>query len=366
MSEIALMKMNRLKSNLRRVSFQAVLVGLALASPNLASALPFTYTNNDLVLGFRKTGVNQENYEVVVNIGPAVNYLNAALNTTVSVPNFSLAQLVPDSFTTLNNLNWSVSGFARTNLTSVLPGAINNTLWLTLPRTDPNTQTTPPNRLSYSAQGQVATAINSIGANAGYLSSLTLSNNDNTAKLIREPINNPSDLSAFIGGVADSTASSFGDTWTHNAEMTTPASFGGSSISDFYEVRPVNDARGNPVVDPHTHLSSGASYYLGYFEFKPDGTMSFTRGSTTNSGPPSPPPPPQVLSATRTGSTTTLLFTTTNGATYTLYFTNSAGLTAPVSTWSSSPNTVVGTGSSGSLSDTSSDADRFYRIGAHF
>ena len=365
MSENALMKMNRSKSRLWRVPLPAVLLGFLAASPDLATALPFTYTNNDLVLGFRKTGVNQENYEVVVNIGPAANYLNAALNSTISVPNFSLIQLVPDSFTSLNNLNWSVSGFARTNLTNVLPGAINNTLWLTLPRTDPNTQTTPPTRLSYSAQGQVATEISSIGANAAYLSSLTLSNSDNTAKLVREPINNPSDLSAFIGGVGDSTASTFADTWTHNAEMTTPAGFSGGSISDFYEIRPINDARGNPVVDPHTGLSTGAAYHLGYFEFKSDGTMTFTRGGSTNSAPPSPPPP-QVLSATRAGSTTTLLFTTTNGASYTLFFTNSAGLNAPASTWPSSPDTIVGTGGPGTLTDTSSDADRFYRIGAHF
>ncbi|HVV72143.1 MAG TPA: hypothetical protein VHI52_11705, partial [Verrucomicrobiae bacterium] len=324
------MKNNRLILNSWRVSFFTLGIGFVTGYANLATALPFTYTNNDLLLGFRKTGVNQENYEVVVNIGPAVNYLNAAVNSTVSVPNFSLSQLVPDSFTSLNNLNWSVSGFTRTNLTNVLPGGVNNTLWVTVPRTAQNVQSSPPNRLTYSAQGQVATAISSIGANAAYLSSLTLSNNDNTAKLVREPINNPSDLSAFIGGVSDSTASSFGDSWPHNAEITTPASFSGGLISDFYEVRPTNDSRGNPVVDPHTQLSTGAAYYVGYFEFKPDGTMTFTRAST-NSGPSSPPPVPQILSATRSGSTTTLLFTTTNGATYTLYFTNSTGLNAPIS-----------------------------------
>ena len=33
------------------------------------SAQPFTYTNNDLVLGFRKTGAFAGTFEVVVNIG---------------------------------------------------------------------------------------------------------------------------------------------------------------------------------------------------------------------------------------------------------------------------------------------------------
>src|SRR6266568_507471 len=75
-----------------------------------AQAQSFTYTNNDLLLGLRKTGLFQENYEVVVNIGKATNYVQAAMGATFNVPNFTPTQLVPDSFSGFSHLNWSVFG----------------------------------------------------------------------------------------------------------------------------------------------------------------------------------------------------------------------------------------------------------------
>jgi hypothetical protein len=78
------------------------------------------------------------------------------------------------------------------------------------------------------------------------------------------------------------------------------------------------------------------------------------------------PPPPKIVSATRTGTTTTIFFTTTNGTfTYTLYYTNSAGLTTSVSNWLASPTTVTGNGMTDSLTDITADLNRFYRIGVH-
>jgi hypothetical protein len=52
------------------------LVGLTILLPQ-AGAQPFLFKNNNLLLGFRKTGTFQENYEAVVNIGPATNYVDA-------------------------------------------------------------------------------------------------------------------------------------------------------------------------------------------------------------------------------------------------------------------------------------------------
>lgn len=78
------------------------------------------------------------------------------------------------------------------------------------------------------------------------------------------------------------------------------------------------------------------------------------------------PPKPQIVSITRSAGTSTIYFTTTNGPTYTLYFTNSTGLaTSSVTNWPSSPTTLVGNGLTNSLSDTTADTNRFYRIGAH-
>src|SRR5712672_2651362 len=100
-----------------------------LALADTVSAQPFTYTNNDLLLGFRKTGAFAGTFEVVVNIGKAINYVQAQPGTSVPVPNFSLSQLTPGSFGDVNHLNWSAFGYSKTTLTSTLPGYVHNTLW---------------------------------------------------------------------------------------------------------------------------------------------------------------------------------------------------------------------------------------------
>jgi hypothetical protein len=40
-------------------------------------------------------------------------------------------------------------------------------------------------------------------------------------------------------------------------------------------------------------------------------------------------------------------------------------LTAPITNWTASPTTLTGNGNTNSLTDTSTDANRFYRIGVH-
>ena len=334
----------------------------ATAFLQTAQAQNFSWKYNDLLLGFRKTGLNQENYEVVVNIGAATNYVNAAAGTSFTVPNFSLAQLVPGCFSSLNNLNWSVAGFVRTNVVTPLPGNVNNTLWLTVPRSNPGLPDSAPTRLGFSSQGNVTVEVKSIFVGAASLSVLIGSSNQyNTASFVREPVNNPQNLSSFVGGVANSADSTLQDTWTGDIETTTPASFTGSIVADFYEIRPTGDSLGNPVLDPHTQLTSGPAYYVGYFTFNSNGTMIFTRASASLPLPPAP----RLVGITRAADTTSVYFTTTNGPTYTLYYTDSAGLMAPISSWTALPTTVTGDGLTNHLDDVTSDATRFYRVGAH-
>jgi hypothetical protein len=84
--------------------------------------------------------------------------------------------------------------------------------------------------------------------------------------------------------------------------------------------------------------------------------MTFTRASNL-------PPAPAITSVTRTNNTIYVSFTTTSGSfNYSLYFTNSAGLKSSVTNW---PHTgsIAGDGSVKMLSDTTTDANRFYRVG---
>jgi len=340
---------NRNYNMIRRLILLVIGLGFGL---QICSGQPFVYKDNDLLVGFRKTGTFQANYELVIDIGQGTNYTQLAAGSSVGVPNFSPAQL-SDAFpsTNLSNLNWSVLGDPRVSLS----GYPASTLWLTVPRTNLTVKSTAPARLYKSLQQQTATQIASIFAGAAAISStIGTANQDNTANLVREPINNDSDLTAFIGSQQDATASTLHDTWPANVEINTGTGFSGSTRSDLYEVRPIG------ALDPHTGLTNGAAWYVGYFEFKSDGTMSFTR-ATTNSIPPSPPPPP-VLAIGMSGNSISISVATTNGATYSLYYTNAAGLASPVSSWSLFPTTITGDGSTKVFTDPAADVERIYRV----
>jgi hypothetical protein len=342
-----------------------------LGSPE-ANAQFFSYTaSGDVLAGFRKTGQHQGNYELVVNLGNVTNFIKMAPGSAIPISEFSPAQLAaafPDGF---SNLQWSVfstfSGVTPwvTPLGS-FPGA---TIWYTLPRTNSDTQSTPYPRLVAGSQFSVKPYMLGIGQNAIAISmGLGTTNDNNNSVLVREPIlgNESRNLSAGISDPLNSSIGNFGGTLPFNVENTTPDAFTSLTRSDFYQSVPTSTGGSRPVtyIDPITGLTNGPAYFVGSFQLNPDGTMTFTRASTNS--PPPPPPPPQLMSVTRVADSTTITFTTTNGATYALHFTNSAGLDSPVTTWSTSPTTIIGNGGTGSLSDSSSDAERFYRVSAHF
>lgn len=329
-----------------------------LTMAHVAIAQPFAYKANDLLLGFRKTGAHQANYELVVNIGQGSNYVGMAAGSIVTVPNYTPAQLTPGAFPDLNFLNWSVLG----NPDHSLSGYPNNTIWLTVPRANFATQTTAPQRFSPNAQQSISADISSIFDGAVQDSSLAVSNASfNNTVLVREPINDSYDLTTFVSGRFDTTISTLQDTWIQNVEITTASTFATTSLTnarcDFYEIRPTGQ------LDPHTGQTSGSAYYVGYFDLATNGVMTFTRSSGIVTPP--PPPPAPTLAATRSGNTTTISFGTTNGATYTLYYTNAGGVTKPVATWPSMAGTVTGNGSTKQFTDTTTDTNRFYRVGAH-
>jgi hypothetical protein len=343
-----------LQENMTKFFYLIVLAfGLCLAHPCLSQ--PFASSNGDLLAGFRKTGTHQANYEVVVNLGNITNFEALAPGTTIQMTRFSPHQL-SNAFSDFNFLQWSVSAaFPGSARWGAFPAA---SLWYTRPRPDPSTQSDLPARLSVSAQQNTRQRILGIGLGASTISaSLGTSNENNNVYLVREPIGSGAGLTANIEDRFDPTLGNFYSTLPFSVENTTPAAFSSTVASDLYQVCPTG------TTDPTTGQTTGLGYLVGIFQFNPDGTMSFTRAST-NSVPPQPPPAP-VLTATRSGTTTTISFATTNGSTYALHYTNSAGLGSPVASWPSLPTTITGDGSIKSFMDTTTDADRIYRVGAH-
>jgi hypothetical protein len=300
-----------------------------------------TYHGRDLMLCFRQQGASSE---LEVNVGSVTNYLGLAPGTVIQVNQFNSAQL-SQTFFNLDGVAWSVSTCvyqdpSETNFPS-------STLWVTRARTDISSQSSPWLRKSSFAQGGTAARTAGLGQGAAtYSGGQPPDPLLNTTTAVIVPAGNVLAASAYLG-----TLGNFQNTFQGNVENTTPQDFSSSgqpTRSDLYQLEPGSGATLN---SPGT--------YLGYFEFKADGTMTFNAAGDTSI------PSPQISSITRAGGVTTVSFTTVAGATYGMRFTNSAGLTAPVASWPSIGSTVTGTGAVMSLQDISrSDPFRFYVITA--
>src|SRR5208282_3159484 len=166
-----------------------ILVALGLTGlVQVSQAQVFTYRTADLCLGFRKTGSYQEANEVVVDIGQASNYVDIAIGTTIPVPNFTASQLSPGSFTSFDNLQWSVTGGY---IGTTYSGYPKDTVWVTAPRSSMSIQTTAPTRLTSSLQASIYVKIQSIFGGAKDISTAVgVSNQFNTAYFEQESLAN--------------------------------------------------------------------------------------------------------------------------------------------------------------------------------
>jgi hypothetical protein len=332
-----------------------------LLLPQLASAQTyFKYSGyGDLLLGFRKTGAHQGTYELVVNTGNVTNLIGLAPGATVSIGNYTQARLTSAFPDGNGDLQWSLFSTFQLTAPWVTPVGTfaKTTLWLSYPSPATNVQSTPFPRTGFGAQAFTRQNIIGVGSGANTISSgLATTNADNNTVLVREPLNGVYTgytLTDFIGDSGDTTIGDFNN-FNVVVENTTPHTFTSAQRSDFYQSVP------SSFVDPITGATNGNAYFVGYFLFNPNGTITFTRASAA-----APAPPPPVLSIQRSGNTSTISFGTTNGATYTLYYTNTVGLTAPIANWKSSPTTVTGNGNPSSFMDITTDSNRVYRVGAH-
>jgi hypothetical protein len=329
-----------------------VLIALSglLFCADLGKAQYFAVNKGDLLAGFRKTGSFAGNYELVVNLGNITNFEAVSRGLTIVMTNFTPAQLSA-AFSSYNNLQWSVS--AAFSGSSAWAGFPASTLWYTVPRSAAGSQSQPPLRDIASNQQQTRQRIVSLAAGATSIStSLGSTNANNNSVLVRESTGDPNALTAFIGDPSDSTFGDFQGTLPFTVENTTPASFTCLARADLYQACPT------ATTDPVTQLTEGNAYLVGYFDLNSNGTMSFTRASSGG------PPPAPVLSITRNGNVNMISFHSTNGATYTVSFTNATGFNTPVTNWPSNPCVINGNNSMVTYQETTSDPVRFYSVHA--
>ena len=316
---------------------------LTLLSPTFGA--DFTYNSRDLMLGFRQTGGSQE-FEA--NLGPLTNYAQLAPGTTLTLTQFTGAQLTA-AFSSMNALTWSVSGAVYGNLDPGDATYPKYTIWATRPRLDPTLQSDPWLRKSTGTQGGGAAQIYSIGHNAQVYSSANPADPlKNTATAVALPAGDRLAYSSFVGALGN-----LQNTFQGDIENTTPDDFdsaGQPSRSDLYEMKP---GSGSP---PGT--------YLGYFELHADGSLSFTAAGGTSPG---PLPPPSITGIVRQGDQVQISFTSTNDVTaiYNLVYAPGSALNSPVSSWTVSTNSATGTGGTLTLTDTATTTNRFYVVKVH-
>jgi hypothetical protein len=356
-----------MKYLLKWILFAAVLL------PCVGQAQYFSIPGNgDLLAGFRKTGAHQGTNELVVGLGNITNLLKLPIGSTITLSNLPPERLTDAFGSDFTFLQWSVFG-ANYNLDTAWVTPLGNfpqaTVWYTLARPNPTTRSKSPARLARSAQIGLGNSMWSVGNGANFISSRLPDgiNLNNTSNLIREPYQ-----AAYLGNVltffmGDPQNSSLGDLGgsviNYSIEQITPSPFAASSRADLYEVAPAPGFR--PVtnyVDPVTG-STTSVYYVGYFDLSPAGVLTFNREADT--APPPPPPPAPTLSLTISGAANVISFGTTNGATYTLVYTNSSGLAAPLSTWPILGVPILGTGGPTNFVDSTANSDRFYGISTH-
>jgi PKD repeat protein len=282
--------------SLERMGFKLALLTI-LVLPELAGAQFFTCNNtggsaggSDVLAGFRKTGTHMGSYELVVNLGSITNFLNVSSGTTIAITNFSTTQLT-NAFTdtgSFGNLQWSVfsafQGGLQTGFwTTPLGSFPNDTLWLTLPGTNVNTQTQPPVRNAPGTQANQRALITGCGAGAASMSSnLGVTNVNNNTVLVRETVSDTQNyLTAFIGDVNNIALGDFGANNTplsYVVENTTPSPFISAQRNDFYQLCP--SGKTDPI-----NGSTTTTYFVGYFILNPNGSMTFTRAAAAGAVP---------------------------------------------------------------------------------
>jgi len=223
--------------------------GLALLAP-AASAQVFQYNPQDLLFGVRSTGPN----DFVVDLGPASFFTTAGAGTyNVGNSKYTSSQL-SSAFSSLDNLSMSLFGDVRTSGGS-LPL---NTLWVTSARgvNSPsiNTQTTPWASRSQSNLGTTDAKVDSIASTAVNNSP---NNGINSPTAVVFPNSTAFSYTANIGS-----GGNFGGSFQGNVEGATGTGFASGAVPvrlDLYQMQP-----------------NTASQFVGFFDFNPNGTLTFT------------------------------------------------------------------------------------------
>jgi hypothetical protein len=351
--------MSKIKMLLGRV----ILFLTICAGAGIARAQVFNYnfggygTAGDVLVCFRYVNPSSQalgSYELVVDCGSVATFTNMTAGQTKAITTFYSPSLL--SYVGTNNIYWSaLACYSSSDGRSAA-------VWLTRPRSDLNTQTTPWLCKNTSTENQPGGQIDTIGNDAIDISFINNTPAQSATYLVEHLNSSSSDFYSYstLMGVNQDLAGSFwGDASGNKVlEQGTPSNFttaGQSVRADFYQLLSTN-----MIANP---TNNQAGTYLGYFELATNGVMTYTAGPS-----PTVLTAPRIVSFTHTGNTSTIYFTTVSAGSgtynYTLRGTNSTGLGAATTNWPAIGSSIVGNGLTNSLSETTASSPRFYTITA--
>ncbi len=249
----------------------AALAGLALCTFVLpAVGQSFTYSDTDLLLGFRKTGGATT---VLMNLGPAAQFYNAQPGSTFSVGNaasmFIASSRAFGGLSSFSGLQYSVTGTLRSAANANADHPV-QTLWVTKESPDLSTASDPWSRQSSFGLGNTAAKIQTMGNLAVSYGSVNVASID--ARTILIPSADGDSYGRWVGSgtSGNGAVGNFNNTFQGNVEGHTPAVFsnGDAVRLDLYQVTP----------------GSGDAQNLGYFRLTGSGSLTFTATSVPEPG----------------------------------------------------------------------------------
>jgi len=290
------------------------------------------YAVGDVLICFQGGGK-----DLVVDAGPISTFLGYGTNTSHPILAYTTTQVNTPAGPGIDGIQWSAFTWKA-----------DNTLYMTKPRSDVNTPTTPWHSESGNLQNNVVLRMVTIPPGAANNRTWKTQSTDTA---IIEPSKSSGNPQYKLGGVSytEALAGSYQSDWNgtfqgnpENIELTGVFSGSGTVMrSDFYQLTPTEG------------VSNGI--FLGYFELADNGSMTYVAY---------PPTVPVINSITRTGNSTTITYTTGLYGTYTLL--GSGDIATSLGSWTpvSGVSLLGGDSATHSVTFTDINGTKFYTIKA--
>jgi hypothetical protein len=308
----------------------ALLAGFAAGE--IMAGTVTNYTSGDVLLCFR----NGQTKNLVVDLGQYSSLTNGAVpNQRIPITQFSGSQ-ISYAFGDVNGLNWSAFGWQS-----------DNTLLVTRKRTVLNKQSLTPSSANNALQAAAIQNMSAVPTGGNYQFFNGPDTANSTSISVVEPqsaANYPAQTGkSYYNALYAGAFANFGGTLpSGDPEVATPDGFDVTNTvvrSDLYQI-------------PTGSGTAGVTY-LGYFEFAPNGSMTFVV---------EPSAVPVIKSISRSGNNSIISYTAGLYGTYTLRGTNV--LSGAVTNWPAITTVTSGDTAIHSVTDTTTDNFRFYTITA--